>query len=589
MVYIICVLTIAAYIWFLKLNFKLDKLYNEYIYQKTQGFWKVMLQKYGFQVTYTLFVIYVVLGAALWAALCSFPLIITLSFISSDDFRDANFILSTIGAILWLLTFGTPFVAFFRASILLKFHSDEIEVLSQNLNVPPVVKSTVFGSATFEKLPDKYARRQEDDFYLVYFGGLGLLHKNDKKHLITIAPSRSGKGTCLIVPNLLADYFNSYVVLDIKGENAAVSARHQKNLGNDVVIIDPWGVQENIGATHGIAPMVFNPLAQLEGMTDEQLFEECTSIAELIAPMPKNVKDPFWINRARVLIRGLLLHHVKTETPENWSLLAIYKALRLSEIEFIKNIVIGCENPLAADDLNQFKGKAPSEKEFGSIVSSAQDATEFIRNVSKGGGVAFNPKQLNERQTALYVCIPERAIEANYQWLRLVIGSCIRAISENVKNKRIERTVFLLDEAHYLGNMPEIRKALATSATYGICIWQFYQDIGQVQAAYGDYWHTIMNVGVQQFYKINDLNTQKYVSELLGDRTLELTNKSTNSAGEESRSESMTGARLVTPEQVGKMQDIITRIESRNYLLLPIPYYNKQIFPTLDYDPNPLV
>jgi type IV secretion system protein VirD4 len=443
---------------------------------------------------------------------------------------------------------------------------------------------TEFGSAKFEALSPEY---KGFGLFSIYLGGGAYLLPDQKKHIITFAPTRSGKGTCLILPNLLYSFLNSYVVLDIKGENAAVSARLQRDLGKDAVIIDPWGVQENIGAKHGITPMAFNPLALLEGMSDEQLFEECTSIAELIAPMPKNIKDPFWINRARVLIRGLLLYHVKTEMPVNWSLLAIYKALRLSDVEFIANIMLGCETPLAADDLNQFKGKSPSEKEFGSILSTAQDATEFIRNVSKGGGVAFNPKQLNQKPTALYICIPERAIETNYRWLRLIIGLSIRAISENIKNKQVERTVFLLDEAHYLGSMPEIRKALATSATYGICIWQFYQDIGQVQAAYGDYWHTIMNVGVQQFFKVSDLNTQKYVSELLGDRTIELTNISTNPKGEQSTSESITGARLVTPEQVGKMTQIITRMDAKTFLLAGTPYYDP-VF-KFEYDKNPLV
>lgn len=454
-------------------------------------------------------------------------------------------------------------------------------------NQPAKPKRNELGSADFSKVPKKYDINPDDN-YQVFLGFTACLGVNDKKHVLTIAPSRSGKGTCLIVPNLIFPSNNSYVVLDIKGENAAVTARRQKELGKDVVIIDPWGIQEKIGAVHGIKPMSFNPLTLLEGMSDEQLFEECTSIAELIAPMPKDVKDPFWINRARVLIRGLLLAHLKIETPANWSLLAIYKALRLGNAELINYLNACAEIELAADDVNQFKGNDPDNKTFLSIVSTAQDTTEFIRNISKGGGDIFNPKQLNEKPTAVYICIPERAIEANYQWLRLVVGLCVRAISENVQNKQIKRTVFLLDEAHYLGNMPEIRKALATSATYGICIWQFYQDIGQIQAAYGDYWHSIVNVGVQQFYKINDLNTQKYVSELLGNRTLELNNTSTNASGEKSTSESIMAARLLNPEQVGLVKDIITRMDGENYLLVAGPYYQAESIKG-SYDPNPLV
>jgi len=483
------------------------------------------------------------------------------------------------------LSFPAAFLTFFTWFKWQKVGGEQYQDFALK-NQPPKPKRNELGSAAFSNVPEKYAY-DSSDIYEVFLGFTALLKVNDKKHILTIAPSRSGKGTCLIIPNLLMETFNSYVVLDIKGENAAVTARRQKELGKDVVIIDPWGVQENIGAKHGITPMAFNPLALLEGMDDEQLFEECTSIAELVAPMPKGTKDPFWINRARVLIRGLLLHHIKTETPANWSLMAVYKVLRLSDTALMQFIFDATDTPLAADDLNQFKGKGADDKMFSSILSSAQEATEFIRNISKGGGVAFNPKQLNEKPTAVYVCIPERAIETNYQWLRLVIGLCVRAISENVKNKRVERTVFLLDEAHYLGNMPEIRKALATSATYGICLWQFYQDIGQVKAAYGDYWHSVVNVGVQQFYKINDLETQKYVSELLGDYTLELSNTSTNARGEKSTNDSIMGTRLLKPEQVGTVPDIITRMDNKNYLLFAAPYYEGNISDV--YDPNPLV
>jgi type IV secretory pathway TraG/TraD family ATPase VirD4 len=40
-----------------------------------------------------------------------------------------------------------------------------------------------------------------------------------KDHLLTVAQARAGKGTCLIVPNLLY-YAESAIVINPKGENA---------------------------------------------------------------------------------------------------------------------------------------------------------------------------------------------------------------------------------------------------------------------------------------------------------------------------------------------------------------------------------
>ncbi len=60
-------------------------------------------------------------------------------------------------------------------------------------------------------------------------------------HLVTIAPTRSGKGISAIIPNLLT-YPGSVIVTDPKGENFAVTARRRQELGTQVVVFDPFGV-----------------------------------------------------------------------------------------------------------------------------------------------------------------------------------------------------------------------------------------------------------------------------------------------------------------------------------------------------------
>ena len=58
---------------------------------------------------------------------------------------------------------------------------------------------------------------------------------DDNRHIVTVAGSRAGKGTSLIVPNLML-YPGSTVVIDPKGENAALTARHRASLPNHKVI-----------------------------------------------------------------------------------------------------------------------------------------------------------------------------------------------------------------------------------------------------------------------------------------------------------------------------------------------------------------
>lgn len=53
------------------------------------------------------------------------------------------------------------------------------------------------------------------------------VHQTDK-HMLSIAPTRTGKGRGLILPNLLNLPDHSVLVIDPKGENALVTARHRK-------------------------------------------------------------------------------------------------------------------------------------------------------------------------------------------------------------------------------------------------------------------------------------------------------------------------------------------------------------------------
>src|SRR6202021_1291767 len=48
------------------------------------------------------------------------------------------------------------------------------------------------------------------------------------RHLLTVAPNRTGKGVSAIIPNLLMDEEHSIICIDPKGQNAAVTARARR-------------------------------------------------------------------------------------------------------------------------------------------------------------------------------------------------------------------------------------------------------------------------------------------------------------------------------------------------------------------------
>ena len=67
-----------------------------------------------------------------------------------------------------------------------------------------------------------------------------LLYKGDG-HLMTIAPTGGGKGVGVIIPNLLT-YPGSVIAIDIKGELTQVTARRRREMGQKVVVLDPFGL-----------------------------------------------------------------------------------------------------------------------------------------------------------------------------------------------------------------------------------------------------------------------------------------------------------------------------------------------------------
>ena len=61
-------------------------------------------------------------------------------------------------------------------------------------------------------------------------------------HLATFAPTGSGKGVSVVVPNLLS-YRHSCVVVDPKGELYNLTSRHRRQkFGHTIVRLDPFGI-----------------------------------------------------------------------------------------------------------------------------------------------------------------------------------------------------------------------------------------------------------------------------------------------------------------------------------------------------------
>ena len=255
----------------------------------------------------------------------------------------------------------------------------------------------------------------------------------------------------------------------------------------------------------------------------------------------------------------------------------------------------GNEDPVNGDAVNRaayeiLKLQATGDNTFGSIIGTVLQSTDFLKSLALQKSLAsgFNPYDLADGKTTLYVIIPADKLQSHSRWLRLITITTLRAVVRK-PNKRV---TFLLDEFAALGYMTEIQNALSTYAGFNITVWPILQSLIQLKGVYGEIWETfIANATVRHFFSVNDNFTAQYVSAAIG-KTTNLTH-TTNWWGVVGDPQS-NQRDLVTPDKVRRYsgKNMFTFIGEKPPVILPkYPYYDMSCFIEDDgkttYDPNP--
>ncbi|MBM3625005.1 MAG: type IV secretory system conjugative DNA transfer family protein, partial [Alphaproteobacteria bacterium] len=115
---------------------------------------------------------------------------------------------------------------------------------------------------------------------LLTFGGA--------EHVIVYAPTRSGKGVGVVIPNLLS-WSDSVVVLDVKKENFVKTAGFRAAHGQKVHLFDPLDPEGRTAR--------YNPLSSVR-RDPADLYDDLQRIAGMLFP-PDPRGDPFWTEAAR--------------------------------------------------------------------------------------------------------------------------------------------------------------------------------------------------------------------------------------------------------------------------------------------------
>tara|TARA_R110000751_G_scaffold80790_1_gene162881 strand:- start:10587 stop:12257 length:1671 start_codon:yes stop_codon:yes gene_type:complete len=384
-----------------------------------------------------------------------------------------------------------------------------------------------------------------------------LLRYDGPAHLITLAPTRAGKGVGTVIPNLLAAK-RSVLVIDPKGENARIAGEARRRFGT-VHVLDPFEVS-------GHPSSAYNPLDRLTPDSLD-LGEDAASLTEaLVMDPPGQVTEAHWNEEAKAILGGLVMFCVCHEDRERRSLATVREYLTLppEKLRALLELMQDSDEAggLIARAANRFLGKA--DREAASVLSNAQRHTHFLDSPRIAKCLArsdFAFSDLRQRITSVFLVLPPNRMDAYSRWLRLLVSQALQDIARDAErpqsasegqSERLKApALFLLDEFAALGRLEAVERAMGLMAGYGLQLWPILQDMSQLKDLYGERAGTfIANAGVQQVFGVNDFETAKWLSQMIGQETAGFQTDSFKPGDGPSFSNNLTGRDLLTPDEI---------------------------------------
>jgi type IV secretion system protein VirD4 len=331
------------------------------------------------------------------------------------------------------------------------------------------------------------------------------------RHIVTVAPTRSGKVTNLLVPTLLT-YQGSCLVVDPKGQLAAITQAQRRRLGQRVIVLNPFGVlREELGES-----AKFNPLERLTPES-ESFSIDCDRMAEALIDDEQSC-DSYWADSARLLLSATI-RHLAANTPKSQiTLAAVHKLICGMPYGFMDSIGSnGCQDVLR-HHLAQFT-KGRDSREVASIISMAQTEMGFLNNQSIADTLSssdFKFDDLTQKPTTVYLILPPQYAETARKWARIVVTMALHSLSGIPPEQQQVPVLAILDEVEEMGGLSALNQIVGKSARSGLRLWLVSQELARLRGRYGVEWETLLhNVGVQ-FFGPYDQTTVKYISNLRG-------------------------------------------------------------------------
>ncbi len=398
------------------------------------------------------------------------------------------------------------------------------------------------------------------------------------RHGLVCGPTGTGKTARFILNNLLAHNLDgeSLILIDPKAELAAVSALIRKDRGDEVYIIDPFGVLRRLIEDHpdpefkrlmveGLTKSVgFDPLAHIDWRSPD-FYDDCAALAEALIQIQGG--ETYWAESAQGLITGLIMWEIvrrnfiaermkneadkrpnlpnvrmlltaaETEGPDPFApppaskdapvLTVPLTGLRRTARDVIgfHSLAVDCEAKgetydvsaavleIIASLLSRFD---KTDREIMSVRATADTQTRWLLSPPIAADLRKEGRDfraLKTRRTVCFIILPSDRLRTHSAWLRMIIVTAIRRLSIGGGIK----TRIFIDEMPALGYLPPLADAYAQIRGYNVCLIGIIQDLNQLKALYKDWWESFAaNAGFTICFSPNDMTSGEWISRRAG-------------------------------------------------------------------------
>ena len=353
--------------------------------------------------------------------------------------------------------------------------------------------------------------------------------------VMLVGVNGSGKDTRIFAPLLLQNHGTTIVVVDLKGEQAAITAPYRRLLG-PVYIINPYRLHCDVPGYEDLKSCRYNPLLAIDKLPSDQVPMQTGVIADTIIELAngdgkhfdesarglaqaaifieridaQEERRPPSMRRVRRLISLPSGFDAEIKSFYGWPAFARLHVNRPSyNYRELKNL------------LAQF---ADWTKEKSSIASTAQRQTKSFDDVEIARdmeGVTFDFSVLRRQPCTVYIIVPPLLIERQSRWLRMIVDAALRAVMRP-RAPGQPKTILLLNEIYAYGDQLEsLRTVWSLVRGYGVQVLAGLQNLNQLTIGWGkdEASNMLAAAGVIASFRTNDQETADWLSRRAGDTT----------------------------------------------------------------------